>query len=166
MRLIAPETPPLTRGRRTLSVPRPLTWGNTPAYAGKTQAASWRGRKRAKHPRLRGEDFRGRGAKLCVSETPPLTRGRLRGRRPVGRRRGNTPAYAGKTRFRRSFGTRGRKHPRLRGEDQDAGRPPEVRRGNTPAYAGKTPSSHWRGWRGRKHPRLRGEDGEADERSA
>ena len=71
-----------------------------------------------------------------------------------------------------------RKHPRLRGEDVDAGHgrdrfaeTPPLTRGrpgtaslwcgtnrNTPAYAGKTLRSQTQRYRGGKHPRLRGED--------
>ena len=112
------ETPPLTRGR-------PGTSCRGPA---RTQ----------KHPRLRGDDGRGRRVLPGERETPPLTRGR---RRPGLRRRWSR-----------------QKHPRLRGEDicctmrttplmetppLTRGRRPALAdrggwAGNTPAYAGKT----------------------------
>ena len=111
-------------------------------------------------------------------ETPPLTRGRRHDRSRRSDRRGNTPAYAGKTSRKTSYLTFSKKHPRLRGEDCQTkflprsktetppltrGRLGTLKRrlasdGNTPAYAGKTA---WRllQWERRgKHPRLRGED--------
>ena len=111
-------------------------------------------------------------------ETPPLTRGRRREARGLGRRLGNTPAYAGKTGGEPPAAPRRRKHPRLRGEDtgptnfsSTALETPPLTRGrlvsngfdheevrNTPAYAGKTILRFWRKGSARKHPRLRGED--------
>ena len=70
-----------------------------------------------KHPRLRGEDSTPMTSSLSVMETPPLTRGRRREARGLGRRLGNTPAYAGKTGGEPPAAPRRRKHPRLRGED-------------------------------------------------
>ena len=131
---------------------------NTPAYAGKTHEQSTKRSPAQKHPRLRGEDKENPDIKPEALETPPLTRGRLHavGRR-VGRR-GNTPAYAGKTDHPVRQKEKDEKHPRLRGEDLllsvcltiAAETPPLTRgrrnvnldnariRGNTPAYAGKT----------------------------
>ena len=71
-----------------------------------------------KHPRLRGEDSASSHFIGSLTETPPLTRGRLRGRNVLGASLGNTPAYAGKTGLAVSGGTGAA--------------------GNTPAYAGKT----------------------------
>ena len=56
---LSAETPPLTRGRPSMFVRKNLGKGNTPAYAGKTLLAQERGNGLVKHPRLRGEDFRG-----------------------------------------------------------------------------------------------------------
>ena len=119
-----------------------------------------------------------RSVSKSIGETPPLTRGRLPNHPGNTARRGNTPAYAGKTRLYHRAGPGLEKHPRLRGEDavkrigwmtlQET--PPLTRGrqstrirsaqalGNTPAYAGKTstPTAFTR--KTRKHPRLRGED--------
>ena len=154
----AAETPPLTRGRPFKEPVVEVRQRNTPAYAGKTPPECIQGKRQKKHPRLRGED---EGYPRTISdaqETPPLTRGRQGARhlcRPV---RGNTPAYAGKTRCLPWFHEVLWKHPRLRGEDflkrlrlllnpetppltrgrpvSRSGRHEVVR--NTPAYAGKT----------------------------
>ena len=137
-RSMTAETPPLTRGR-------PGTSCRGPA---RTQ----------KHPRLRGEDAVAQLQGGGVQETPPLTRGRPARRSRPRDRRGNTPAYAGKTHPCSADRGVGWKHPRLRGEDaellfagaQDLETPPLTRGrrrrrqarvedgGNTPAYAGKT----------------------------
>ena len=172
------ETPPLTRGRLKQSLASAKHCGNTPAYAGKTNPkgcalrSTWkhprlrgedraqcgRRRSRRKHPRLRGEDMRLPCVCDVVRETPPLTRGRLEVDGVPKLPRGNTPAYAGKTRSSATGLRASRKHPRLRGEDRL--RVAHVRRqgGNTPAYAGKTQDAVNFHRKHQKHPRLRGED--------
>ena len=152
------ETPPLTRGRRTLFESSIRSLGNTPAYAGKTTSVSLRTLFERKHPRLRGEDHTRAHLRRERLETPPLTRGRPKCSYQDLEHPG--------------------KHPRLRGEDQADdverlpqletppltwGRPwPILRRsaccGNTPAYAGKTSMKRSLAGLPRKHPRLRGED--------
>ena len=112
------ETPPLTRGRHR-----------------KKEATL---QTSEKHPRLRGEDGTPSLVGVSSLETPPLTRGRRTATAPTASRRGNTPAYAGKTSIKR--------------------RNAVFHVGNTPAYAGKTlrlQSLQLKNW---KHPRLRGED--------
>ena len=152
------ETPPLTRGRPGNVLCRSESLRNTPAYAGKTVARKMTAQRLGKHPRLRGEDCVTVSQTCPISETPPLTRGRLRRVSSWWTSSGNTPAYAGKTlqilRARRGV----QKHPRLRGEDKctenvqkSSGETPPLTRGrldkgarhlcrpgNTPAYAGKT----------------------------
>ena len=111
-----------------------------------------------KHPRSRGEDIEKIAGFINSAETPPLTRGRLPNEDApvIGVR--NTPAHAGKTRWRRPHRCRPQKHPRSRGEDlhtasssQSFSETPPLTRGrqpiqcpcveqagNTPAHAGKT----------------------------
>ena len=132
--------------------------GNTPAYAGKTKAIRFPTWPKRKHPHLRGEDPSSVRLLPCIKETPPLTRGRLAFPLRLCVFTGNTPAYAGKTRFPLPAGpiptetpplTRGRRWTTLR-------QTPRPR--NTPAYAGKTLDlAKFRMHQG-KHPRLRGED--------
>ena len=152
------ETPPLTRGRPTLAVDHLPKVGNTPAYAGKTIAQASRA--------------------SAVKETPPLTRGRRADQVGADSSTGNTPAYAGKTQRAPTPQARHGKHPRLRGEDDEANlqslcheETPPLTRGrperggfrqapprNTPAYAGKTFHEEVENLPLGKHPRLRGED--------
>ena len=111
------ETPPRMRGRLGYCAPHARRVGNTPAYAGKTLAHVVLTVGGRKHPRVCGEDFILSINLSCGMETPPRMRGRpssFRGRR---RRTRNTPAYAGKTSSGASLMTRGRKHPRVCGED-------------------------------------------------
>ena len=159
-KVIVVETPPLTRGRPDIDSGLIHSVGNTPAYAGKTGRPLTPATRPRKHPRLRGEDKSWNHHHCRRSETPPLTRGRQQAARRLRRRDGNTPAYAGKTSRTTALSARSRKHPRLRGEDDDKRRPlgevsetPPLTRGrlsrkfrrrtslgNTPAYAGKTPT--------------------------
>ena len=152
------ETPPLTRGRLGVVAAVTVHSGNTPAYAGKTQARSPRAPSERKHPRLRGEDKKLSAKPSDQRETPPLTRGRRVRAFGNADRSGNTPAYAGKTAPTGRAVILARKHPRLRGEDKPGAAtlvhpeetPPltrgrlgirtkaQLKEGNTPAYAGKT----------------------------
>ena len=135
-----------------------VDWRNTPAYAGKTRRRRPSEARARKHPRLRGEDLTPGGSGRRPRETPPLTRGRRSSVRTLGPRRGNTPAYAGKTRPGPDYVWDPSKHPRLRGEDHGDGRESIESLGNTPAYAGKTIVSPLSSPVHQKHPRLRGED--------
>ena len=94
---ITRETPPLTRGRPAARDDVKGVIGNTPAYAGKTMTKEEHAAAFEKHPRLRGEDSEINKTFRRDAETPPLTRGRLAPDARAKHRRGNTPAYAGKT---------------------------------------------------------------------
>ena len=132
------ETPPLTRGRPWLS---------------HRATVSFR-----KHPRLRGEDSDESHGQITMMETPPLTRGRLFVFVDRRLRRGNTPAYAGKTCHLRRHPWVTQKHPRLRGEDWSRFDRRKASAETPPLTRGRQSSSQkgarWNG----KHPRLRGED--------
>ena len=92
------ETPPRMRGRRAPPRSPKAKNRNTPAYAGKTRSNSLHSDLRRKHPRVCGEDHPMTVNTQDIRETPP----RMRGRPPPlaldKHERGNTPAYAGKTR--------------------------------------------------------------------
>jgi len=146
------------RGRRCNSCLFTGTFGNTPAYAGKTPLRPSCRRTGGKHPRVCGEDLKESDFKNSDLETPPRMRGRpVYGPRMV-RHSGNTPAYAGKTVSAAARITIREKHPRVCGEDslwrwgraRPRETPPRMRgrhprisatssvSRNTPAYAGKT----------------------------
>ena len=155
---LALETPPRMRGRHSALCMSLTTGRNTPAYAGKTLLPLAERLAVGKHPRVCGEDFRGRVYAMGGKETPPRMRGRPGSRVVHGMRSRNTPAYAGKTCYFLKNMLSNQKHPRVCGEDlsrdpipgSPGETPPRMRgrqipsvkdtggRGNTPAYAGKT----------------------------
>ena len=105
------------RGRLDDCKPEDVRQGNTPAYAGKTQAKFAILGTEEKHPRVCGEDESPLAHPRVCQETPP----RMRGRPALGagtcRPYGNTPAYAGKTCEYGGKYYRSQKHPRVCGED-------------------------------------------------
>ena len=101
------ETPPRMRGRPAADAHDDALERNTPAYAGKTLRTMARTAAGEKHPRVCGEDNVRPEDLERMLETPP----RMRGRPVICYSdvdvRGNTPAYAGKTRRSRSSGGSG-----------------------------------------------------------
>ena len=115
---------------------------------------------------------------MTVTGSSPLTRGKRHPRIRLGLPTGLIPAHAGKTHTATRSQTSIPAHPRSRGENVGASRPPCVIQGSSPltrgkqasrtaasispglipAHAGKTPwwHLHWRGCRA--HPRSRGEN--------
>ena len=114
---LALETPPRMRGRHSALCMSLTTGRNTPAYAGKTLLPLAERLAVGKHPRVCGEDFRGRVYAMGGKETPPRMRGRPGSRVVHGMRSRNTPAYAGKTGLQIFSGQMLEKHPRVCGED-------------------------------------------------
>ena len=171
-------TPPRARGRPQRCRQPGDACGNTPACGGTTGDRSDLAWLIPEHPRVRGDDSGSTVRRPVSRGTPPRARGRRlpRGAGPSGGR--NTPACAGTT----PGGTRppavGTEHPRVRGDDDQAGvvhpvtagTPPRARgrhvqrgldrhqRRNTPACAGTTlPGSALSPLRP-EHPRVRGDD--------
>ena len=111
-------------------------------------------------------------------ETPPRAWGKLDVHGYGGGYVGNTPTCVGKTLFDTPPAYGVRKHPHVRGENEDADLQPEEgletpprawgkprrskldggMRRNTPTCVGKTSAPAWRGWKRRKHPHVRGEN--------
>ena len=173
-----PGSPPRARGRRLSPLSLCLLAGLTPACAGTTDGGGVLAPAVWAHPRVRGDDCRGRLRVPSVRGSPPRARGR---RHLLGRYRGEvrlTPACAGTT------GTPSRgcrpaaAHPRVRGDDPlgdvfghlEQGSPPRARGrlevdesgglafGLTPACAGTTASAHLPASDIAAHPRVRGDD--------
>ena len=169
---------PLTRGKPVEASVERCSGRLIPAHAGKTAGQRGRYRRRAAHPRSRGENrvrADGHGRRRGSS---PLTRGKLQMTYNLDLTEGLIPAHAGKTiRDRGRLGLR-RAHPRSRGENSHVirmspsafGSSPltrgkrgggrRSRRGGRliPAHAGKTAPGivfRWSGW---AHPRSRGEN--------
>ena len=151
-------SPPLTRGKASSVRFFSAAARITPAYAGKSENSFLVELTAWDHPRLRGEKEDLGAGDIASEGSPPLTRGKgdFVVRHFFALR--ITPAYAGKSRFRRSGSSGRRDHPRLRGEKKKSkqsakkkkGSPPltrgkdskldsgEVETGITPAYAGKS----------------------------
>ena len=132
---------PHTRGARVADNVACGASGIIPAYAGstspiRTRTTGWRD-----HPRIRGEHTDTIVKGWGYMGSSPHTRGaqaRQRGTRLV---RGIIPAYAGSTPFRRRLASRGRDHPRIRGEHYTVLSIEEIGRGSSP---------HTRGARGKQ----------------
>ena len=171
---------PLTRGKRSVTVPVNITARLIPAHAGKTLFPPFRSATRAAHPRSRGENVQVTGAALDPKGSSPLTRGK---RRPGGaplRPCRLIPAHAGKTRCWSAchfpFGA----HPRSRGENLDMAWSKSAADGSSPltrgkllhgaldvqrarlipAHAGKTLGEVLERYVAGAHPRSRGENRE------
>ena len=70
--------------------------GITPAYAGKSVRLAEQNDRKQDHPRLRGEKHVPDKVVLCLSGSPPLTRGKEGDASTGAGTLGITPAYAGK----------------------------------------------------------------------
>ena len=130
------------------------------------------------HPRVCGENSCPAITCPPPEGSPPRVRGKHTGRTVNVKRRGITPACAGKTLFGGNRPFRYRDHPRVCGENRILaqfvpacpGSPPRVRgkrtrtrvmsgrRGITPACAGKTYQQEALRTEGRDHPRVCGEN--------
>ena len=152
------ETPPRTWGR-PLSDEIPVLKGrNTPTYVGKTGAGCCCKRQGWKHPHVRGEDNHAVNFLFRALETPPRTWGRPFSSASASISSRNTPTYVGKTQSTFLQPRATRKHPHVRGEDeqklplraktgetpprtwgrQRRGERQVIPEGNTPTYVGKT----------------------------
>ena len=135
-----------------------VSFGITPAYAGKRSPRNVPMPQDGDHPRLCGEKFGDCGNSPPAIGSPPPMRGKDATEHIVNSGNGITPAYAGKSVGNYIAVCRNRDHPRLCGEkvrlyhaEQSAlGSPPPMRgkvygtlhaqcgRRITPAYAGKS----------------------------
>ena len=129
------------------------------------------------HPRVCGEKPSQKGCGSCPAGSPPRVRGKVAVYLSHDKRRGITPAHAGKSQFICRFVLARGDHPRACGEKMtrppsswpNMGSPPRMRgkghdgqpgrlfRGITPAYAGKRGSGSLPRSCRRDHPRVCGE---------
>ncbi len=110
-------TSPLARGKHELGTVSRFAERNIPARAGKTPAEPDGQRHCWEHPRSRGENLLINRISGKRRGTSPLARGKLRMSMCSPIRRGNIPARAGKTGFRRITWSLTAEHPRSRGEN-------------------------------------------------
>ena len=176
------------RGRGKLT-PYPRTsaiLGLIPAWAGKTCNPPVPHCVAPAHPRVGGENDLVAGVKLCAQGSSPRGRGKRAGGWTVGCGQGLIPAWAGKTRRRRTRRRRISAHPRVGGENHFEYAKPETIKGSSPrgrgkprsgthrfvrprlipAWAGKTSALAHTTPRARAHPRVGGENAGADDESA
>ena len=90
------ESPPPMRGKENLSIPKDVSAGITPAYAGKSRVIGRSDDTKKDHPRLCGEKFVGEMLRKIVEGSPPPMRGKGPHRAAFQRSSRITPAYAGK----------------------------------------------------------------------
>ena len=151
--------------------------GITPAYAGKSPAASPAAAGYQDHPRVCGEKAPRHLALCCILGSPPRMRGKVIV--PPSRLwcKGITPAYAGKSYIPNTRVTTTWDHPRVCGEKSQStsaspralGSPPRMRGKEeegelsarkdriTPAYAGKSQTESCGNTGKKDHPRVCGE---------
>ena len=91
------ETSPHTRGEQNARGAFRADVGNIPAYAGRTGRTPQNFARPEKHPRIRGENTHTGQKLLKLPETSPHTRGEPFYDPKSGVKRGNIPAYAGRT---------------------------------------------------------------------
>ena len=169
---------PLTRGKRSVTVPVNITARLIPAHAGKTYCQDCRALILPAHPRSRGENLVSAVQVGNAGGSSPLTRGKRAGHGRGPGPEGLIPAHAGKTGCRLARGIGARAHPRSRGENdgqaahhcvragsspltrgkRDVGQHVTFLSGLIPAHAGKTWTWPGRNPRPTAHPRSRGEN--------
>ena len=104
------------RGKGILAKSTDWQYRITPAYAGKSDKHQAQLVQAEDHPRVCGEKA-GRSAEgRSVQGSPPRMRGKERGSTSRQRRKGITPAYAGKRLSLTDPGSAARDHPRVCGE--------------------------------------------------
>ena len=108
---------PLTRGKRSVTVPVNITARLIPAHAGKTYCQDCRALILPAHPRSRGENLVSAVQVGNAGGSSPLTRGKRAGHGRGPGPEGLIPAHAGKTGCRLARGIGARAHPRSRGEN-------------------------------------------------
>ena len=165
------------RGKDVSASALALSFGITPAYAGKSYMSMPEKPSGKDHPRVCGEKN-----DSCIrchrwKGSPPRMRGKGGDGGVVAHRTGITPAYAGKSPAAHCRSWAAGDHPHVCGEKITAqncavtqmGSPPRMRgkaagpaahrldRGITPAYAGKRASGWERGCGSGDHPRVCGE---------
>ena len=169
---------PLTRGKLPRVSAGRTRHGLIPAHAGKTTRPSGTSRGPRAHPRSRGENWPTRTVMFTGTGSSPLTRGKQTIERWWRERPRLIPAHAGKTVMEVILVFPSAAHPRSRGENARAGRPPRSAGGSSPltrgkprtnastgslrrlipAHAGKTPTRSCRSAPSAAHPRSRGEN--------
>ena len=170
-------SPPRGRGKGFGKLLDLALAGITPAWAGKSVLMSTRKPSAWDHPRVGGEKFSSSIFVRAPSGSPPRGRGKVQSRSSICRKRGITPAWAGKREDEGDVTHGHVDHPRVGGEKKPTcskkwsrpGSPPrgrgkahepsvDVREvGITPAWAGKSKYRRPSSSKAEDHPRVGGE---------
>ena len=139
--VVSAGTSPRMRGKLAWALRSANPGRNIPAYAGKTPSGTAPERPPREHPRVCGENLNFViYITYCYGTSP-----RMRGKRIrlvcLVRRRGNIPAYAGKTRSTAATPYRLTEHPRVCGENQISAQPALFPFGTSPRMRGKLSQS-------------------------
>ena len=135
-RLSSFGSPPLARGTAVRIIAAALSKGITPACAGNRSTQGAKSPWRRDHPRLRGEQHWRNCAEGNAGGSPPLARGTAAARLRKSRPQRITPACAGNSKAPAKRRNVGGDHPRLRGEQEYAGREKPVAEGSPPLARG------------------------------
>ena len=114
--LLVVGSPPRVRGKGWGGIDGIRLEGITPACAGKSTAGQYQAVNRWDHPRVCGEKAYSRVIIGSLWGSPPRVRGKVANPNTIERRRGITPACAGKSQLVKAFQRRSWDHPRVCGE--------------------------------------------------
>ena len=146
------------RGKQPRVIVNPLNVRITPACAGKTGDHLTKVTKGEDHPRVCGENFTGACGHRLRGGSPPRVRGKRISEVTLINLLRITPACAGKTAKRIFRDVKGKDHPRVCGENDNAGNLIRDCWGSPPRVRGKRRSSRRRSVSGQDHPRVCGEN--------
>ena len=114
-----------------------LSFGITPAYAGKSGTGSGPAPGPKDHPRVCGEKIAGAAKNLGSMGSPPRMRGKVTLLYALADKEGITPAYAGKRHYDNKAPLHPRDHPRVCGEKATLTLKARVAKGSPPRMRGK-----------------------------
>ena len=130
-------SPPRMRGKGGHLLAAQVSFGITPAYAGKRTQTMGKPSPGWDHPRVCGEKSQAWPSRPQAAGSPPRMRGKGTGRKRSCLLCRITPAYAGKSCCQDLQPARRRDHPRVCGEKDTAGSLDAVRVGSPPRMRGK-----------------------------
>ena len=130
-------SPPRMRGKVRHADSWCLTFGITPAYAGKRSTSCPSLRHHRDHPRVCGEKPRYASEPFLPQGSPPRMRGKEASRKLRGTLKGITPAYAGKSYDHMTHTPQFWDHPRVCGEKSPLPDPERIFQGSPPRMRGK-----------------------------
>ena len=154
---LGPGSPPHARGADPHCQTIKPVEGITPACAGSRWILPGAPCDPRDHPRMRGEQSKRINTLLKSEGSPPHARGAVRYPLPPAQQYRITPACAGSRKTITITLTEDKDHPRMRGEQRDAGRFHDRSEGSPPHARGAVSNSSSVKVSTGDHPRMRGE---------